>query len=435
VSIPEVATIVQDLFGPRASELARNTGFVQRASKVNGSVFARTIVFGWLENPNASLQDLRHTAETAGVSVTPQGLDERFGPKSADFLRALLEETVSHVVRADPVVHPLLSRFAAVYVQDSTIIPLPDSLQGVWLGCGGTNGATAALKLHVRLDMNTGGLEGPFLAHGREHDRHSPAQKAPLPRGALRIADLGFYDLQTLATYDKQGGYFLTRILTNTLIYVDNVGRVDLEQFLAGIHGDKIELSVRLGSTVRLPVRLVARRVPMEVREKRLSQLKDKARKKRQPLSRRTISLADWNIYATNVPVAKLSADEGHLLMHIRWQIELLFKLWKDEGRLDESRSHNPWRVLSEIYAKLISLIIQHWILLTCCWHILDRSLTKAARVLRRFALTIARNLCSLPALCEILQFLATILPVGCHLNRRAQPNSYQMLLVESQEA
>ena len=121
--------------------------------------------------------------------------------------------------------------------------------------------------------------------------------------------------------------------------------------------------------------------------------------------------------------------------MHIRWQIELLFKLWKDEGRLDESRSHNPWRVLSEIYAKLISLIIQHWILLTCCWHVLDRSLTKAARVLRRFALAIAREFCSLPGICEILQLLARILPVGCHLNRRAQPNSYQLLLAECQEA
>lgn len=435
MSIPEVATIVQDLLGPKACKLARQTGFVRRASKIDGSVFAQTLVFGWMDKPTASLQDLRQTAIATGVQVTPQGLDERFGPKTADFLRALLEETVSHVVRADPVVHPLLGRFAGVYVQDSTIIPLPNSLEGVWLGCGGTNGPTAALKLHVRLDMNTGALEGPFLAPGREHDRHSPAQKAPLPQGALRIADLGFYDLQTLAMYDAQGVYFLTRVLTNTLIYDDNGGFMELERFLTGIHGDEVDVDVRLGRTVRLPVRLVARRVPMEVREKRLVQLKDKARKKCQPLSQRTISLADWNVYATNVPVAKLSAEEGHKLMHIRWQIELLFKLWKDEGRLDESRSHNPWRVLSEIYAKLISLIIQHWILLTCCWHVLDRSLTKAARVLRRFALAIARRLYSLPGICEILQLLARILPVSCHLNRRAQPNSYQILLAESQDA
>jgi hypothetical protein len=436
MSIPEVATIMQDLLGPKASELAIKTGFVRRASKVDGSVFARTLVFGWLEKPSASLQDLTQTAEATGVTVTPQGLDERFRPKAVDFLKALLEETVAHVVRAEPVVHPLLGRFAGVYVQDSTVIPLPDSLEGVWLGCGGTNGSTAALKLHVRLDMSTGALEGPYLAPGREHDRHSPAQKAPLPSGALRIADLGFFDLQTLATFDAHGVYFLTRILNNTLIYDDNGGPMELEQLLAGSDADEIDVPMRLGSTVRLPVRIVARRVPMEVHEKRLLRLKDKARKKCQRLSTRTIALAGWNVYATNVPAEKLSAREGHALMRIRWQIELLFKLWKDEGRLDESRSHNPWRVLCEIYAKLISLIIQHWILLTCCWRILDRSLTKAARTLRRLALDIARQFHSLPGICEILQFLARILLAGSRLTRRAQPNSYQILLPESlQEA
>jgi len=431
MSIPEIATNMQALLGPKANELALKTGFVQRASKVDGAVFARTLVLGWMGNPNASLQDLTQTAEATGVKVTPQGLDERFGRKAADFLKALLEEAVAQLVSAEPVVHPLLGRFAGVYILDSTVIPLPVSLEEVWLGCGGTNGSTAALKLQVRLDMCTGALEGPYLAPGREHDRHSPAQKAPLPRGSLRIADLGFFDLQTLATYDTQGVYFLTRILINTLIYDDHGERMELEQFLAGIHGDEVDVQVRLGSTVRLPVRLVARRVPIEIHEKRLLRLKDKARKKCQPLSQRTMTAAGWNVYATNVPVEKLSPSEGHALMHIRWQIELLFKLWKDEGRLDESRSRNPWRVLCEIYAKLISLIIQHWILLTCCWRILDRSLTKAARTLRGFAMAIASQFHSLSDICEILQLLDRILPAGCHLNRRGEPNSYQILLPE----
>ena len=194
MSIPEVATIMQGLLGPKATELAIKTGFVQRASNLDGGVFARTLVLGWLGKPEASLQDLAQTAAATGVRVTAQGLDERFVPAAADFLKALLELAVALVVPTEPVVHPLLGRFAGVYVQDSTVIPLPDSLQGVWLGCGGTNGSTAALKLHVRLDLSTGALEGPYLGPAREHDRRSPAQNAALPRGALRIADLGFYD-------------------------------------------------------------------------------------------------------------------------------------------------------------------------------------------------------------------------------------------------
>jgi hypothetical protein len=213
------------------------------------------------------------------------------------------------------------------------------------------------------------------------------------------------------------------------LVYTDDGGPMDLEQLLAGSHADEIDVAARIGSTVQLPVRIVARRVPDDARMRRLRRLKNKARKNCRPLGRRAMCLADWDIYATNVPVEKLSAEEGHALMRIRWQVELLFKLWKNEGRLDESRSHDPWRVLCEIYAKLIALIVQHWILLTCCWQTLDRSLTKSARTLRRFALAIASEFNSLPEICSTLLVLARILPAGCHLNRRAEPNSYQLLL------
>ncbi len=429
MSIAEVAAGMQALLGQRAAELAVATGFVRRASKVDGGVFARTLVFGWLSKPDASLQDLAQTAAVDGVTVTPQGIDERFGPAAAEFLEALLAEVVACLVRAEPSAHPLLGRFAGVYVQDSTVIPLPDSLEGIWTGCGNASGPTSALKLHVRLDLSTGTLEGPYLAPAREHDRHSPAQKAALPKGALRIADLGFFDLRTLADYDAQGVYFLTRILNNTLVYDRSGGRTELERLLTSCVADELDVQMALGSTIRLPVHIVARRVPPAVREQRLRRLKDTARKKQQPISPRTRFMTGWNVYATNVPSEKLSANEGHVLMRIRWQIELLFKLWKAEGRLDESRSRNQWRVLCEIYAKLIGMVVQHWILLTCCWRNPDRSLTKAARTLRRFAINIASSFHSLTNICNTLLLLDRILPAGCRLTRHGQPNSYQLLL------
>ncbi|MBI1929081.1 hypothetical protein HYR99_33150 [Candidatus Poribacteria bacterium] len=33
------------------------------------------------------------------------------------------------------------------------------------------------------------------------------------------------------------------------------------------------------------------------------------------------------------------------ILARVRWQIELLFKLWKNQGYLDEWRSQKPWRI------------------------------------------------------------------------------------------
>ena len=48
-----------------------------------------------------------------------------------------------------------------------------------------------------------------------------------------------------------------------------------------------------------------------------------------------------------------LTLTEVLVLLRARWQIELLFKLWKSHGHIDESRSAQPWRVLTEVFAKL----------------------------------------------------------------------------------
>ena len=75
-----------------------------------------------------------------------------------------------------------------------------------------------------------------------------------------------------------------------------------------------------------------------------------------------------------------MTLEEAMTLIRIRWQIELLFKLWKSEGHIDESRSESPYRVLCELYAKLIGMVIHHWIILTGCWQRPNRSLVKISR-------------------------------------------------------
>jgi hypothetical protein len=52
------------------------------------------------------------------------------------------------------------------------------------------------------------------------------------------------------------------------------------------------------------------------------------------------------------------------VLLRERWQMEMLSKLWKQYGRIDEWRTANPWRVLCELYAKLIGLLLQHWLII-----------------------------------------------------------------------
>ena len=136
-SIAEVAEKMETVLSRVPNEIGCSTGFVKRKSKLNPAVFAQTVVLGWLQNPDATLEALAQTAAALGVEITPQGLDQRFSPEAAELLRRILESAVTQVVTADPVAIPVLQRFSAVAVQDSSSISFPPELAGVWRGCGG----------------------------------------------------------------------------------------------------------------------------------------------------------------------------------------------------------------------------------------------------------------------------------------------------------
>lgn len=183
-TIPNLAPTLQHLFTTQAETLARRTGLVQRLGaaqfQADGALFAQTLVFGWLAHPQASLEALVQTATVLGVAISAQGLDQRCTEAAAAYLEALLAAAVQGVIAADPVAIPLLPRFSAVVLLDSSTISLPAALALWWPGC---TAGTAALKLAVRYDLCRGGLEGPLLHDGRTSDQRTPLQTAALPPG------------------------------------------------------------------------------------------------------------------------------------------------------------------------------------------------------------------------------------------------------------
>jgi hypothetical protein len=433
-TIPQVAQAMQTVLTIQAGAAAKETKFVQRESKMTGAKFVQTLTFGWLANPQASLEELTQTAATLEVEISPQGLDYRFTKEAAHCLQQVLSAAVEQVLTADPVAIPLLQRFNGVYVHDSSTVTLPDMLAEEWAGCGGsTPGTAAALKLQVRLDLSTGALYGPLLQAGRAQDRATPLQSAPLPAGALRLADLGYFDLDVLAARSTEGSYWLTRWRAGTVLHDAATGeRLDLVTFLRAQPADVtvVDHPVLLGAAHRLPGRLVAARVPPEVAEQRRRKLKAEARKKGQRVSPARLDLADWTIFLTNIPLLLASSSDVLVLARVRWQIELLFRLWKDHGRIDEWRSAKPWRILCEVYAKLLAMVVQHWLFLVSNWAYPDRSLRKAAQTVQKHALHLASVFACRDQLEAAIAVVQRCLSFGCRLNtRKGKPSTYQLLL------
>ncbi len=277
---------------------------------------------------------------------------------------------------------------------------------------------------------------GPFLTDGRTPDSNSAVQTAPVPAGALRIADLGYYRLDTFRELAAQGGYFLSRYKAGTKLYRHDGAELDLRKLLSTPSATGIDRPVLLGRAHRLPVRLLAVKAPPEVSAQRRRQLKDHARKKGQQPSKTRLALCDWTIYVTNALPSQISRDEAMVLARARWQIELLFKLWKQHGGIDRWRSANPWRILCEVYAKLTAMVILHWTLLTAVWMYPDRSLVKAAAAVRRYAVMLATAMTGLLTATMVIEQIGLCLRAGCRIQRRRQrPGSYQLLLALTDDA
>jgi hypothetical protein len=332
------------------------------------------------------------------------------------------------VVAARPAAVPVLQRFNGVYLQDSTQLALPAELADVWPGNGGKDSG-AALKLQVQWEWLSGQLVRLDLRPGRSADNAAPAQAIPLPAGALRLADLGYFRLETLAATAAAGAYFLTRLKAGTHLFGAEAQPLALLRWLRASGPAVRDEPVWVGAHARLPARLITVRVPAAVAAERRRKLRRAATVKGQSVSAERLALAGWTLLLTNAPPALLSAEEAQVVAGVRWQIELLFKVWKSQGQLAHSRSQKPWRQLCEIYAKLLGLLIQHWLWLLGAWERPDRSLVQAAQVVQRFALSLA---VALPAPTQLEQLLATLqrcLAVSGRLNKRQRkPSTFQRL-------
>jgi len=431
-TVTELNEATQRVLIRAAETVARLSGFTKRQSKLTGAAFAQAVVFGWLSQPQATLEELAQTAVALGVSITPQGLDQRFTKEASDFLRSVLEQAVQEKIEAEPIGVEVCSRFRGVYLVDASQVTLPAELAEVWRGNGRKEpkpGTEAAVKLSVGFDLCQGKLLGPELTDGKEHDSNANLVAALLPKGSLWIADLGYFKLLGLARRDRMGSYWLSRYQTKCGFW-DTGGRPwELDAFLVQATGDRLDIPIQLGLKERLSCRLLAVRVPPEVAEGRRRKLRQRAKARGQTPSEKELALCDWTVYVTNAPSELLSLSEAFVLAKLRWQIELIFKLWKSHLFIDEWRTKKPWRILCELYAKLIGALLQHWLLVVTGWDVTDRSLMKATRTLRRSIRSLGLALQDERKWAGEIALLRRCLERGCRLNKRkTAPSSFQLL-------
>jgi hypothetical protein len=287
----------------------------------------------------------------------------------------------------------------------------------------------AGLKLTVRWDLLGGTLDGPYVQAGRAHESRSPLRERQMAPGSLWIADLGYFALQWLGQLARQGVFFLLRYLDGTPIWSRRGQPIELLDVLPAEEGAELDLPIVLGARQQVQARLLALRLPTDAVKQRRERMQERARQKGKTISVRAWELAQWTILVTNVPVSKLSVQEALALLRARWQIELLFKLWKAQGYLDEWQGVKVERILCELFAKLIGLVIQHWLVLLACWEDPHRSLPAVCEVIRGQVPTLVHALKGRLSWRTALRLIKASVAGGCSIPARANRPSTSRVL------
>lgn len=292
-------------------------------------------------------------------------MDERCNTHSVNFIKSCFNKVLKTVNRG-VVERTIDLPFSKVQITDATSFRIPDNLSTFYQGWEG-QGGSAILKMHLNYNFLNGGVEDILLTDGVSNDNNYKLGKEEvITPNALYMRDLGYFDLKQFRKIEEEGAYFLSRSKTNCTYYQkDEVGKfqkIDIADYLPASAQDAvIEIEqIYVGSRKdKTKVRLILQAVPQRVALQRLERLKRQASKKQKTtISEQAKRMCYFNVFITNAPVDKLPANIVRVFYTIRWQIELLFKIWKSVFKIDKVKKMSIFRFECYIYSKLIAILL-----------------------------------------------------------------------------
>ena len=144
----------------------------------------QTLVFGWMRQPDATLEAPHHQAALQGRPSRRRGCEALSEPKAAECLKCLAAEAVGVLLETTAAAIPLLRRFRRVSVEDCTVV-LPARLASQQGGGGDdAQGQPGGPEEHGRMDLKKGRDRRP--SRGQQPDVTAGQEAPPLPAGSLR---------------------------------------------------------------------------------------------------------------------------------------------------------------------------------------------------------------------------------------------------------
>jgi len=339
--------------------LARVTSFVQRNSKLSADKFLDLLIKDASCKSGMSLLDYSNELLSAhGVSISAQGIDDRFNDYAVKFMRELVSmlfsKQLSH--RFDD---SFLKSYTSVCVFDSTKLELPERMRDDFPGFGG-GASEAGISIQYRYDLkNRVGCSLDVYPATYSDSKYTELIRAD--EKSLEIFDLGYVNASFLMRLDQSKAHYVCRLHSQSGVYDIAGNELDLEKIYRWmrLYGIPVyEQDVLVGEK-RFSSRLVIQLVDQQTYQKRLSKIQKESHKKGYKVSDQYKLRMRMNLMLTNSHPEEIPASKVYLLYKFRWQVELFFKSWKSSGwNLDKIKDVKYERYMCLLYAKLLMIIL-----------------------------------------------------------------------------
>ncbi len=345
--------------------LGRESGFVQRKSKLSASKFLNILMFAHHQGKSLSLLDLTGDLhEQFNIRLAKQSLDERFNSSSVKFMKSVLSYLLNKQLDAKKQ-NGQLNNFNRVRIKDSTRFALPERYASTYQGYGGgLPNSKSMISIQYEYDLITGKTMDFRLTNGLCNDQaDSRDHTHEIMENDLFIRDLGYCSTGYLKQLVDHKAFFLNRLSPQTAVY--QVGSpnkaIDPITCLKKIKKHNLPYlvyDVLVGSRVKLPCRMVVSAVDDSTYEKRLRKTTKMAKSKGCNVSEEYKSKARLNMFITNVPDEWIPSEKIKSIYGLRWQIELIFKVWKSQAKINSIKEMKIHRFECQLLGKIIWLLI-----------------------------------------------------------------------------
>ena len=355
-SIKTVSCIRQSFRKLNFTALAKQSGFRERKSrKISPLNFVVALVAMASKGALSLGKEARLIGFLANLEISRQAV-HKCARKATAFmtlvLLKLLELKAYGPVGRD--VPKCLSSFDRILIVDSTSIGLPEALAPFFPGASNQTGSKQAqLKIQAYYDLRNESFVDFSLSSFRKNDQAASKDILAVAQpNDLILRDLGYFVLDVFKQLDQRGCFFVSRLKTGTcLLAREGDEELDLRKLLRG--QKLLDMPVRVGKKAKLPVRLIAVKLPQKVADKRRREHR-KNRDNRLRYTCRTSFLLGFEIFITNLDQKNFSPKQILSFYGLRWRIEVLFKAFKQHLNLGQVKETTPYQVELLIYARLI---------------------------------------------------------------------------------